>query len=202
MKIYRAVKTNLLTQTFGLKGTKVELIPLYNSLKPPLLAHDGFDWAVLCKANKVKHGGQCEAVYCDLDIKSTVIEISENDEFGFGIVAISEDKDGIFQHLWWHLDDISDDLKVGTVLESGDYLGIAGNTGRSTGAHLHRQIRPMARDVYGNLYKTQLNNGYNGAIDIEPYFENKFVLDVISGLQAQLGIIQQLVNLFKSLLKK
>ena len=200
MKIYRPVKTAILTQGFGASKTKPELISLYNSLGRK--AHDGFDWAVVCKDNQVKHGGQCEAIYCDLDCKATITEIQESDEFGFGIVAVSEDKDGIFQHLWWHLDDIADNLKVGKVLESGDYLGIAGNTGRSTGAHLHRELRPMSRDTYGNLYKTQINNEYKGAVDIEPYFENKFVLDVIKDLQAQLGIIQQLIDLFWKLIKK
>lgn len=198
MKIYRAVKFNILTQGFGVKGTKPELIPLYNSLG--FNAHEGFDWAVNCKDHTVKHGGQCEQVYYDLDIKGTIIGIQKSDEFGFGITARTEDKDGIFEHLWWHFDTINPDLKVGTILESGDLLGVAGNTGRTTGAHLHREMRIMGKDTYGNYYKKEPNNGYKSCIDMTPYFENQFILDVINNLVAQIGIWQKIINVFKLLL--
>lgn len=199
MKIYRCVKTDLLTQGYGVDKTKPELIPLYNSLG--FKGHEGFDFAVDCKDRSVQHGGQCEQVYCDLDIKAKVTEIQKSDEYGFGVVAVSEDLDGIFQHLWWHFDVISPDIKVGTIIESGDLLGTAGNTGRSTGAHLHRELRPMAKDTYGNLYKSQINNGYGGAVDIAPYFENVFILEKKERLIQTLTLLQKLVTLLKEFLK-
>lgn len=199
MKILRCVKSNILTQGFGIDKTKPGLISLYNSLG--LISHEGQDWAVVCQDNSLKVGGNCEKVYCDLDCKATITEIHKSEEYGLGIVALTEDKDGIFQHLWWHFDSISDILKVGSVLESGTYLGVAGNTGRSTGAHVHRALRPMARDTYGNLYKTQPENGYKGFVDPSPYFENIFVLDKLENLKAQVGILQKLLDLLKLMLK-
>ncbi len=196
MRIYRCVKTNLLTQGYGVKNTQASLIPLYNSLG--LAGHEGYDLAVVCKNNQVKHGGQCEQVYFDLDIKATITTIQKDENYGYGIVARSEDKDGIFDHIWWHFDVISPNLTVGTVLETGDVLGTAGNTGRSTGAHLHRELRPFGRDNKGNYYKLQPNNGYKNAIDLAPYFDDRFVLDVLSNLKEQVSILQRLINLFKS----
>src|SRR5258708_2317229 len=111
MKIYRPVKSNLLSQGFGVGQTKAELIPMYNSLG--LKAHEGFDWVVECVDRTVKHGGQCEQVYCDLDGRATIIIIQKSDEFGYGILARSEDQDGIFDHFWGHFDIINPDLKVG-----------------------------------------------------------------------------------------
>lgn len=198
MKIYRAVRTNILTQGFGLEQTKKELIPLYNSLG--YAAHEGFDWAVACQDRSVKHGGQCESVYCDLDVKAVITTILTSEDMGFGIVARTEDKDGIFEHLWWHFDVINPDLKVGSVIESGDLLGVAGNTGRTTGAHLHRELRALGRDHYGNYYKVLANNGYKGAIDMTPYFEDAFVLDVITSLKQKLSLLQKMLELVTKLL--
>ena len=44
---------------------------------------------------------------------------------------------------YYHLDDIADGIKAGTVLEVGDVLGYVGNTGNASGGapHLHFEIR-------------------------------------------------------------
>lgn len=198
-KIYRAIKTNILVQGFGLANTVPSVLSVYQSLG--LKGHEGWDWGVQCKNTAVKTGGMCEPAFCDVDVAVKITEIDNTDvNYGFGVVGISEDKDGIIQHMWWHLDSIAPGLKVGDTLTTGQMIGITGNTGRSTGPHLHRQIRPMARDSYGNLYKTQINNGYQGAIDMTPYFEDQFVIDVMNKLEAEVGILQKLVNLFKQLM--
>ena len=197
MKIYRAVKSNQLNQGFGVNNTYPDTLPVYIALGHK--GHEGWDWAVSCKDYTVEHGGQCEPIFCDLDIKATITTIQKSDQFGFGIVARTEDKDGIFEHLWWHMDSIAPNLSVGSVIESGNMLGIAGRTGRATGDHLHRELRPLGKDTYGNYYKSQINNGYGGAIDMTPYFENIFIVDLMTQLEAKVGMLTKLLNLIKQL---
>jgi len=43
---------------------------------------------------------------------------------------------------YWHLSQIS--VAIGQPVAAGDVLGLVGNTGRSTGAHLHWEMR-----IYG-----------------------------------------------------
>jgi len=199
MKIYRAIKNNILTQGFGRKNTRPSMISLYESIG--MVGHNGWDWLVKCRDNAVKRGGQCENIYCDLSGQCRITAICQDEKLGLGITAISEDKDGIFQHRWWHLDGINPKLKVGDTLESGDYLGIAGNTGLSTGAHLHRDLKIMGKDTYGNYYKKEPNNGYFGGIDPEPYFTNIFILDIKDNLTKQISLLGQMVNALKKLLE-
>jgi murein DD-endopeptidase MepM/ murein hydrolase activator NlpD len=46
---------------------------------------------------------------------------------------------------YWHLSRI--DVSVGQEVEAGDLLGLVGNTGLSTGAHLHWEVRVMGIQV-------------------------------------------------------
>lgn len=42
--------------------------------------------------------------------------------------------------VYWHLDQLNPKLKVGDMVKAGDFLGTMGNTGCSTGKHLHWQL--------------------------------------------------------------
>jgi murein DD-endopeptidase MepM/ murein hydrolase activator NlpD len=46
---------------------------------------------------------------------------------------------------YWHLSQI--DVQVGQTVERGEVLGRVGNTGLSTGAHLHWEMRVMGIPV-------------------------------------------------------
>jgi hypothetical protein len=84
-------------------------------------------------------------------INGTVTETT-NDVKGYGIyVKIENDTCGV---LYAHLRDFS--LKVGDKVKAGDFVGFSGNTGNSTGPHLHFGVFPIPRDR---------NNGYAGYID-------------------------------------
>lgn len=75
-----------------------------------------------------------------------------NDPKGYGVyVKIENDDCGV---LYAHLKDFH--LKVGDKVKAGDFVGFAGNTGNSTGPHLHFGIHPIPRDR---------SNGYAGYID-------------------------------------
>jgi hypothetical protein len=182
MKIYRPTKTDLIVQGFGLAGTQPSLIPLYNSIN--LKSHNGWDFSVKCQDNHVIHGGKCEEVYCNIaGVNLTVSYIQKDDKGGYGINAIDEQGN---KYCWWHFDSISPIIFVGNKLSFGQVLGVAGNTGMSTGAHLHFGYYP---------YGENKDNGYGGAVSPEPFYDNRFCLDI----KTQIEILQKLIEFYKSL---
>ncbi len=49
---------------------------------------------------------------------------------------------------YWHLDTLNPKLKVGDKVKTGDYLGTMGNTGCSSGKHLHWQLQsPSGKNI-------------------------------------------------------
>lgn len=54
-------------------------------------------------------------------------------------------------------------VEIGDVVERGDIIGIMGNTGNSTGAHLHIS----GKKINEKKEILNLDNGYKGFVDIE-----------------------------------
>lgn len=185
MKIYAAMPKPLISQLFGKKNTAPSVLSLYQSLG--LEGHDGWDFRVTCENGSVKTGGKCEPIYCDIDGYATITYISRDVKNGFGIIA--QDQDPNYKHLWWHFDSINPNLKVGDRIEDGIMLGIAGNTGYSTGAHLHRALYSYAAGE---------DNGYHGAIDIDSFYVPIFVLDHIKNIKEQISIFEKAINFVSS----
>jgi hypothetical protein len=164
------------------------MLPLYKSLG--LLGHDGFDFMNNCKDNSLKHGGQCQPVYCNVEGDGDLIVsyIQKDDINGWGIIAVDQNWN---KFLWWHFDTFNPILVVGTKLISGMLIGNSGNTGISTGAHCHFGWYPYGADKA---------NGYGGASDPTPYYDNRFILDIenqISIIRKLILLYQQLVSIFK-----
>ena len=143
--------------------------------------HDGLDFAVKCKNHSVKMGGQCEIVYCNITEKLKITRIQKDVKSGFGIVACTFDN--MYKFLWWHHDNIFPNLKVGDIIELGTPLAIAGNTGKSTGAHVHF-------GMYS--YYENYDNGYRGASDPASFYSPIFCLNA----KGQIGIIKKIINLY------
>ena len=200
MKIFRSIKTNWITQKFGKENTYPATLAFYQSLG--LDGHNGWDFAVFGCSLGLNSNPQnkCEPVYYDVSCAGEVVQMGLDDKAGLGIVVRTEDKDGIFKHIWWHEHSLDPAIKIGDKLETGDLMGWGGTTGLSTGPHVHRGMKPQGRDTYGNYYKLQPNNGYDGAIDLTPYFENVFVLDKIEAQKKQISFLQQIINLLKILI--
>lgn len=169
---------------FGIKGTAPSMIREYNAIG--LKAHNGIDFQVACADNQVHHGGKCEEVFMNVigtDLKVIYIQRDERD--GYGVNA--EDTLGN-KYCWWHFDVLDPLMIVGNPLTFGQRLGISGNTGMSTGAHVHFGYYPVGESK---------DNGYGGAGDPEPYFENRFCLEV----KTQITIIQKLLDIYTAIFK-
>jgi len=189
--IFRPVKQNFITQSFGIKGTKASLLSMYQSLG--LIAHNGIDFACQDKV----------PVYFNVDGRGTIIGQYIDKNGGLGLDIVTEDKDGKFKHRYWHLHSFK--CSVGDIVESGDLIALADNTGLSTGPHVHYGLKPVYLDDKGNYKNTEQNNGFWGAIDPAPYFKNIYIIDhmkILLGttilLKKQLvGILQKLLKLIK-----
>lgn len=83
------------------------------------------------------------------------------DNGGYGY-HIREWIEGVGEVVYAHLSKIS--VKVGDIVKVGQEIALSGNTGASTGPHLHIGFRPMGFDY---------NNGYKGYIDPKPYLISK-----------------------------
>jgi LysM repeat protein len=72
--------------------------------------------------------------------RSGVVTIASDSGYGggFGYYVVIRHSDGA-QTLYAHMSQV--DVKVGQSVEQGETIGISGNTGRSTGPHLHFEIR-------------------------------------------------------------
>ncbi|NGQ94993.1 M23 family metallopeptidase [Brevibacillus sp. SYP-B805] len=57
---------------------------------------------------------------------------------GFGLVVAIKDKYGV-QHMYAHLSKAH--VKVGDCVKAGQVIGLQGRTGKSTGEHLHYEVR-------------------------------------------------------------
>ncbi|WP_285853056.1 peptidoglycan DD-metalloendopeptidase family protein [Paenibacillus sp. MER 180] len=65
---------------------------------------------------------------------------------GFGVVVAIKDERGAL-HCYAHLDSCS--VKVGQPVKAGQEVGKQGTTGRSTGSHLHYEVRTKSTPSYG-----------------------------------------------------
>jgi len=111
-----------------------------------MLGHNGIDYGTATGTNLYS---------C---INGKIIEV-ENDTSGYGkYIKIENDECGV---LYTHMRVLSP-LSVGSKVTAGDLIGESGNTGNSTGPHLHFGVFPKPRDR---------GNGYAGYID--PFNKNQ-----------------------------
>ncbi|MGY6521190.1 MAG: peptidoglycan DD-metalloendopeptidase family protein [Mongoliitalea sp.] len=67
-----------------------------------------------------------------------IVRIRSYDRTGYGYYVVVRHKNGL-ETLYGHMSRITVD--VGQEVKAGDVLGLGGNTGRSTGPHLHFEVR-------------------------------------------------------------
>ncbi len=118
--------------------------------------HNGIDYATPTGTN----------LYCCIDGQVTEVAYDSN---GYGkYIKIENDECGV---LYAHMRALST-IPVGATVRAGDTIGQSGNTGNSTGPHLHFGVFPKPRDR---------SNGYAGYIDpfggdikwVEDYYKDE-----------------------------
>ena len=184
MVIYRAIKTNLLTQ--GFYDNKNDVYRQWG-----MTCHGGNDWSAQDK----------EPVYFDCSCAGFVLNTEIDNNGGLGINIITETPEGIFKHRYWHLKEFK--VVAGQRVESGDLIGLADNTGVSTGTHLHRDAKEMVK-VDGIYEIKNRDNGTFGTIDYSKWFVNIWIVDqvenlkkTLANLQQQVSVIQKIINWLK-----
>lgn len=136
-----------------------------------LAGHDGIDF-------DIKEGTEIYAV-----ADGEVVVISD-DQYGKRVVLRHEFGETIYGHLQEIL------VQEGQLVKKGEKIGLSGNTGISTGPHLHFGIKPKDAD---------LDNGYSGMVDPTPYLglsKDNNVLGVTDTIQ-KTKILSWEVNLKK-----
>ena len=194
MRIYRPIQTNRLTQAFGENKAcinrqgkvtaktgifcPVGYTDFYISIG--MIGHNGEDWACW----------RGEPVYFPVD-GEFIIKTEVDKDGGVGVNAISKEQfEGSFiKFKFWHLQSVA--VYDGQVVKAGDLIGCGDSTGASSGDHLHWSMKRCSAE--GNVINR--NNGFYGAIDFRPFFENVFVLDVLAVKAKALTVIQQATKL-------
>ncbi len=78
-----------------------------------------------------------------------IVITAEYQANGYGNIIIIDHQNGV--HTWYaHLDSM--DVTVGDVVEKGDKIGGLGNTGYSTGPHLHFEVRENGTPINPSKY--------------------------------------------------
>ena len=99
------------------------------------------------------------------------VRVSAYDRGGYGHYVVVRHPNGL-ETLYGHLSKRL--VEEGQIVESGEVIGLGGNTGRSTGSHLHFETRLLgqainpallfdfeAQDVTGDYYVYQNSKGYD-----------------------------------------
>lgn len=98
---------------------------------------------------------------------------------GYGITVAIEDKYGCL-HVYAHLDMAV--VSVGQKVDRGQMIGRQGNTGKSTGSHLHYEIRKTSSPQYGWI-ADRPNNCYEPSEYLINYFEKERIAEGKSGFK-------------------
>lgn len=87
---------------------------------------------------------------------------------GYGNVVYATDANGT-QYRFGHLDGFPPGMKAGDKIKPGDVIGYTGNTGVSTGPHLHYEARPNGgAAVDPNSIDPKTGKPYHAAQGFEP----------------------------------
>ncbi len=108
--------------------------PLYGTRK----FHWGHDWAA-AKGTPVR-------ATADGRIKVAKSEASGPSRYGFGNYIEIDHGNG-YTTFYGHLDHLHARARAGAAVKRGDVIGFVGNTGRSTGYHLHYQIEFNGKEM-------------------------------------------------------
>lgn len=108
-------------------------------------------------------------------IRSGVVRVTPYEKDGFGNYVSIQQEDG-FRALYCHLEKVL--VKSGDIIEEGQIIGIEGSTGKSTGVHLHLELRkaPYDADDYIDIAEYLGIKNTEGPVN---YIENYELLEYL-----------------------
>jgi murein DD-endopeptidase MepM/ murein hydrolase activator NlpD len=96
-----------------------------------------------------------------------------NNPGGYGLVVWIRNKELGIETVYGHLSELAAGIKNGEPVRAGQVIALSGNSGFSTGPHLHFGIRRIYWIAGGaGPYIRDYENGYFGYIDPLPYFND------------------------------
>ena len=201
MKIYRPIATNKITQRFGENKACIRIYPPIKIIyKTGLLCPTGYT-DFYSKSGLIGHNGydfkawRGEPVYFPVvgdfgrvDGWTAMNEVDSNGGRGVNVFSPQSGLGEFKKFRFWHLKSsaVDDDQQIKT----GQLLGYADSTGASSSDHVHCDMKIV--DSEKNSLNTE--NGYFGAVDFTPDFENRFILDVLGIRPPEFGFWQRLQN--------
>lgn len=182
LELYYPVKPFIITQGWGISN------PTY--LQFGFSKHNGVDFIPYT-------GAVTFPLYAPL--KLTVIEIGTQPGAGNFVRFISQDTwevDGVKCYvggIFMHLKEPSVNLMQ--TCNVGDQLGIANNTGNSTGPHTHLSLYKLGNDKVTRL---DTDKEVNYTFNPQPYWNGKFAVDIkIKLIQTLISLLQKLLTFIK-----
>lgn len=193
---YRIVdgKTEVIT-----KGQNTQCPIGYQSMYSQMKGHNGLDMTA-------SHGVPVFAAH-----DGYIVEIQTEEPRGLGIGIITDkpyycEETGKFEYFktrYWHL--MAFGVSKGQYVKRGDYIGLADNTGYSSGDHVHFEVKPVSFpsniDITlvqdADLTNILQDNGYFGAINPITYL----IRPIIENVQLSYGQENSNVNALQTMLK-
>lgn len=147
MKLAYPLKVIRITQKFGVNPDSYA--------QDGLMGHNGVDFG--CPVGTELLASE----------SGVIIEVGDQGRAGYGKFFRIK-TDNLLQLTYGHCSLVK--VKNGQRVTKGEVVALSGNTGRSTGPHLHFGVREYAKD--GTTIKSYAN-GFKGAIDPLPFFMNE-----------------------------
>lgn len=179
LEAYYIMKPHIVTQAWGIFN------PAYEQFG--YSKHNGEDNAIGSDKKLWWPVHNCTVYYSDYgEYTGWCIKANTNDFFDF-----EDGKKARVNIIMMHLDHQSP-LKVGQVVDVGDFAGVPDNTGFSTGPHTHLMFRRIDKD--GNLID---KNDADNSIDPKLYHTGYYAQDydtLLEKFQSLILILQRLVG--------
>lgn len=124
----------------------------------------------------------------------TIVRIVDfgNQNLGKGIFLKTSDGKTL---IYGHLSEFAPSLEVGDRVVTGQLLGKAGNTGFSTGSHLHFAVKEGDKFVNPSMYIDKIQNMENLKVTIDE--GTKLTFNISDILQSQGETFSKLAEMFK-----